>query len=83
MTPLMDKVDACKRLSRKLTLSGDTWKPYHYTLVHQQYIGKTTQVVFMLLKLKQLLLELTTLEFLHVFYKNNLTMFFCSKIREV
>ena len=27
MDPLMDKLDACTSLSRKIRLSGDTWKP--------------------------------------------------------
>ena len=70
----MDKLYACKRLSRKLRLSRNTCKPYNSTLVHQQYIGKTTQVVFLLLKLKELLLELNTLIFQSVFYQRNLTM---------
>ena len=70
----MEKFDACERLSRKLRLFGDTWEPYHKILVHQHYIGKTTQVVFIFLKLKYLLLELNTWTLLSVFYKNNLTM---------
>ena len=70
----MEKLDTCTRLSRKLRLSRDTCKPYHSILVHQQYIGKKIQVVFILLNLKELLLELNTLTFLSVSYKNNLTM---------
>ena len=70
----MDTLDAYIILSIKLRLSGDTWKPYHSTIVHQQYIGKTTQVVFLLLNIKWLLLELNKLTFLSVFYKNNFTM---------
>ena len=70
----MDKLDACTKLSIKLRLSGDTWKPYHSTLVHQQYIGKTTQVASLLLSLKGLLPELNTFRLLSDFYKNNLTM---------
>ena len=42
----MDKLDACTSLPMELTQYGATWKPYHSTLVHHQYIGKTTQVVF-------------------------------------
>ena len=70
----MDKLDACTSLSRKLRLSGDTWNPYHSTLVHQQYIGNTTQVLFLLFNLKLLLLELNTLIFLSNLYKKFLTM---------
>ena len=76
LNPLMKKLDACKRLSRKLRLSGYTWKPQHSTLVHQQYIGKTKQFLFLLLKLKYLLLELNKFTFLSVFYNNNLKMVF-------
>ena len=52
LNSLMEKLGACTRLSRKLRLSGDTWKSYQSTLVHQNYIGKTILVAFMLLKLK-------------------------------
>ena len=76
LNPLMDKLYACTRLTRKLRMSGDTWKPYQYTLVHQQCIGKTTQVAFMLLNLKQLLLELKILSFLSGFYQTNLIILF-------
>ena len=76
LNPLVEKLDACTSLSRKMRLSGDTCKPQHSTLVHQQYIGKTTNVVFMLFKLKQLLVDLNTLILLSVFYQNNLTMVF-------
>ena len=76
LTLLMDKLDACSILSRKLRLYNDTRKPQHFTLVNQQYIGKTTQFVLLLLNLKYLLLELNTLTFLSVFYKNNLTIVF-------
>ena len=38
--------------------------------MHQQYIGKKTQVVFLLLKTKELLLELNTLKFVSVFTRN-------------
>ena len=37
----MEKLGTCTRLSRKLRIYGDTRKPYHSTLVHQQKIGKT------------------------------------------
>ena len=74
LTPLMEKLYACKRMSIKLKLNGYTWKPQHSTLVHQQYTRKTTKVVFLLLKLKELLLELNTLAFLSVFYKKKLTI---------
>ena len=57
----------------KKRLSGYTWNPYHSTLAHQQYIGNKTQVLFLLLKLKGLLLELNTLTLMSAFYKNNLT----------
>ena len=42
--------------------------------VHLQYIGKITQAVYLLLKLKELLIELNILIFPSVFYQNNLTM---------
>ena len=45
LNPLIDKLDACKMLSTKLRLSGDTWKPYQSTLVHQQYIVKTKSCI--------------------------------------
>ena len=70
----MDKLDLCKKMSRKIRLFGDTWKPEHSTLVHLQYIGNTTHVVFLLLKLKKFLIELNQLTFLCVLYKNNLIM---------
>ena len=52
LTPLMEKLDAFTRLSIKLRISGETWKNYHSTLVHQQYIGRTAQILFLFLKLK-------------------------------
>ena len=55
-------------------LSGDTWKPYQSTLFHLQYIGKITPFVFMLLKLRELLLHLNILILLYIFYKRNLKM---------
>ena len=73
LTSLMDKLDACTRLSIKIRLSGDTWNPYHTTLVHQQYTGNTAQVIFLLLKLEWLLLELIAYTVLSALYKNNLT----------
>ena len=75
LNPIMEKLDSCARLSRKLRLSRDTCNPQNSTLVHQQYIGKKTQVAFLLLNLKQLLLQLNMLAFLSAFYMNNLTMF--------
>ena len=42
-------------------------------------IWNKTQIVFMLLKLKLLLLELNTLTFLSISYNNNLTMVFFPK----
>ena len=72
MNPPINKLYACTRLSRKIRLSGDKWNPYHYKLVHQQYIRKTSQVVFMLLKLKYLLLELDTLTLMSVFLQEKL-----------
>ena len=74
MITLKEKLDACTKLLRKLKLSGYTCKLQHYTQVHLQYIGRITQVVSLLLKLKELLLELNILIFPSVFYKNNLTM---------
>ena len=74
LTPMMDKLDTFTRMSRKLRLSGDIRKPWHSTLVHQYYIGKITQVLFLLLNLKQLILGLNTLTFLTVFYYKNLIM---------
>ena len=68
----MEKSDACTSLSIKLRLSVDTQNIYHSTLVKQQYIGKKTKVVFLLLKINYLLLELNKLAFLYVFYKKNL-----------
>ena len=76
LTPLMDNLYAFTRMTVKIRLSGDTWKPYNSTLVHKQYIGKKTQVVFLLLKIKELLLELNPLTSLSVFYKKKLTMVF-------
>ena len=35
LNPLMDKLNACTRLSRQLRTSGDTQNSYHSTLVHQ------------------------------------------------
>ena len=55
-------------------LSGDTWKPYQSTLFHLQYIGMITPVVFMLLKLRELILHLNILILLYIFYKRNLKM---------
>ena len=74
LTPLTDKLDACTKMLRKLKLSGDAWKLYHSTQFHLQYIGKITQVLFLLLRLKQLLLQLNTLIFQSVFYNSNLIM---------
>ena len=74
LNPLMEKLDACTNLLRKIQLSGDTWKIYHSTQVHLQCIGRITQVVSLFFKLKDLLLELNTLISPSVFYKNNLTM---------
>ena len=34
LNPIMEKLDARTGISRKLRLSGDTWKPYQYTLLH-------------------------------------------------
>ena len=67
LTPLMEKLDARTKMSRKLRLSGDTWKPQHSTQVHLQHIGKTTQVLSLLLNIKELLLELNTLILLSIF----------------
>ena len=72
----MEKIDAFIRLSIKIKLFVETYKPLHFPLVHQQCIGKTTQVLFMLLKLNELLKELKNLEIMSVFYENNLTMVF-------
>ena len=80
LSPLMEKLDSCTRLSRKLSQSGAKWKHQHSTLVRQQYIGNTILVVFMLFNIKQLLLYLNTLVFLSVFYKKNLTEAFFPKI---
>ena len=74
LNPLMERLDACTNMSRRINLSGDTSYPYHSTILHQQNIDKTTQVVFMLLNVKQLLLELNTLILPSFFYKKNLTM---------
>ena len=52
LTPLIYKLDACTMLSIKIRLSVDTCKPYPSILVKQQYIGKTTQAVFLLLEIK-------------------------------
>ena len=48
----MDKLDTFTRLPRKVSISVDTCNPYHSTLVQQQYIGNTTQVLFMLWYIK-------------------------------
>ena len=74
LTPLTEKLDACTKLLRKLKLSGDTCKLQNSTHVHLQYIGRITQVVYLLLKLKELLLELNTLILPSIFYKKFLTM---------
>ena len=74
LIPLMDKLDACTNLLRKLKFSGDTWKLQHSSHVHLQYIWRISQVVSLLFKLKELLLELNILILQSVFYKNNLTM---------
>ena len=58
------KIYACTSLSIKLSLCGDIWKPYNSTLVHQKHIWNTTKVIFLLLKLKELLIELNTLKLL-------------------
>ena len=74
LTPLTEKLDACTNLLRKLKLSGDTWNLEYSTQVHLQYIRRITQVVFLLLTLKYLLLEINTLIFRSVFYYTDLTM---------
>ena len=76
LTPLMEKLDTCTRITKKIRLSGDTWRPWHSTLVHQQYIRKISQVLFLLMNIEDLLPELNTFTFLFVFYKKKLTMFF-------
>ena len=58
LSPLMDKLDSCTRLSRKLRIYRDICRPWHSTLVKQQYIGKTTIVVSIFLRLKYLLQDL-------------------------
>ena len=74
MNPLTEKLDACTKLLRKIKSSIYTWKLYQSTQVQLQYIGRTTKVVSMLLKLKELLLGLNTLIFLSIFYNKFLTM---------
>ena len=56
LTILLYESYECTRLQIILSEFGDTWKTQHFTLVHQQYTGQIIKVVFMQLKLKQLLL---------------------------
>ena len=43
---------------KKKILYRDTLNSYHSTILYQQYIGKTTKYAFLLLKLKESILDL-------------------------
>ena len=82
LTQKMNKLDTFTSISIKLRLSGDTCNPYQSTLVHQQYIGKTKKVVFLLFNVKYLLTELNTLEFLSAIKKKHYHGIFIPKYEE-